>query len=124
MHGNFTSKHINISRQNTPDENYITNPKKNVGHNAINGSMHTLARICDFQDWQNCTNHGNWAYAVTKLVNNEEHHVGLNKEVLNHSRHSSYKSQQTYIRTNSTIKSKLQNALCAVPPPQNRVSTV
>ena len=57
-------------------------------------------------------------------MNNLKKIDALNVEVLNHSRHTSLKSQKPYGQANPDIKQQLQDALCAVPPPVNNTSII
>ena len=92
---------------------FLSNPNQVIGPGTIGKCMKQIAQICEFDNWQKCTNHGNRAYAVTILINGTENKL-KGKEVLNHCRHNSVHSQLPYNCRNPVAESRLQNALSAV----------
>jgi hypothetical protein len=40
----------------------------NLGKNNVSRRMKKLAKQIGFKDWEKCTNHGIYAYGITKMV--------------------------------------------------------
>ena len=64
-HKRRVHKNINGVKDPIP---YLTNPILPIVENTISKLMKRVAQICEFDNWEKCTNHGNRAYGVTILL--------------------------------------------------------
>ena len=85
-------------------------PKSVMGENTIGEKTRELAKICGWENWQSCTNHGLRDLGVTILHNRKEINL-TNKPVLTHCRHAGPTSQIPYNRETDIANSTLQDAL-------------
>jgi len=96
---------------------YKSMPKCVMGENTIGEKTRELAKICGWENWESCTNHGLRALGVTILHNCKEINL-TNKPVLNHCRHAGPTSQIPYNRESDIANSALQNALIGDVKPE------
>ena len=89
---------------------YKTSPNNVMGQNVITEKTRELAKICGWENWEECTNHGLRAMGVTILHNSININL-TNKPVPTHCRHASEKSQNPYNRDTLIANSNLQDAL-------------
>jgi len=80
-----------------------------IGINQIRSMTKTVAELAGFDSWEKCTNHGNRAYALTKMI---EAGAPLEDRMI-FMRHKSANSQQPYARSTATRETNRHLALRA-----------
>jgi len=81
-----------------------------VGINAIRTMTKKVAEIAGFENWEKCTNHGNRAHALTKMIENG---APLEDRMIFMRRHKSANSQQPYARPTAKREANRHLALRA-----------
>jgi hypothetical protein len=102
-----------------------SNPKIPIGHTSVGKCGKEFARVCKFDNWEQCTNQGNRAFGITIIVGTEIVDNGLSIPLstsMAHARHSSMDTHKRYMRQNDDAHAKLQKALAGTKDiPHNAV---
>ena len=84
-----------------------------IGEKPIGKAIKLVAQICEFDNWEKYTNHGNRVSSVIILINSFENKYNT-KDILNHCKYKSVHSQLPYNRRNPVSTSDLRNKLSIV----------
>jgi hypothetical protein len=95
---------------------YLYNKNRAIGENIIGKCNKELALQCGFENPNECTNHGNRKYAITKLVSNCDRNCGV--LIQGAARHKSITTHAIYHKTNELLQASFQRGLTGreLPP--------
>ena len=68
----FHCKQGNNPKNIANNKVYITNKDRPISRNTIVKWLKTLAKKCDFKNWENCINHAGRQRAISKMYNTGE----------------------------------------------------
>ena len=88
---------------------YLYNKNQPIGHNKIGNSQKEFAKSCGFENAEDCTNHGNRKYGITKAVTNADRSLAI--VIQAQARHTSVVSHVRYHKTNDQMQVAYQRAL-------------
>ena len=100
---------VQLKKWSSKKLSYAFNPLRPVGHNSISKWLKSLAKTCNFKNWESVSNHAGRQHGITKLLTHDE--LISPNAIIKQSRHSSFSGQKAYQRVDNMSQARIQRAL-------------
>jgi hypothetical protein len=96
-----------LTKYKLAKQKYLSNPRKHMGENTIGKTMKQIAEMCEFENWENFTNHAGRALGITMMLDA----CGNDTNIARQSHHAGPQSMAPYKQNTKYMESAVQDNL-------------